>query len=126
VCTALQLAGGKLLAAPAVAHALPSPSGAPLIYLKDRPTHTSYLVDTGAAVSLLPYSSPLYPSGPTVILLMLVVKKFHLAILYRKKCILALILLHKIFFASKSKPTHFWALIFFQRILILLIVTKAG
>ncbi len=61
VCTALQLAGRKLIAAPAVAHALPSPSGAPLIYLKDPRTHTSYLVDTGAAVSLLPYSSPLYP-----------------------------------------------------------------
>jgi hypothetical protein len=64
VCGALQLAAGKLIAAPAVARASPSPSGAPLIYLKDRRTHTSYLVDTGAAISLLPYSSHLYPSGP--------------------------------------------------------------
>ena len=58
---ALQLARGKLIAAPAVTHTSPSPSGAPLIYLKDRRTNTSYLVHIGAAVSLLPYSSPLYP-----------------------------------------------------------------
>jgi hypothetical protein len=54
------------------AHALPSPSGAPIIYLKDRRTHTSYLVDTGAAVSLLPYSLPLYPPSCD-----LVQKKLH-------------------------------------------------
>jgi hypothetical protein len=29
--------------------------------------HTSYLLDSGAAVSLLPYSSPLYPSGPAIV-----------------------------------------------------------
>jgi hypothetical protein len=62
----LQFVSGKLIAARVVAHTSPSPSGLPLIYLKDRRTHTSYLVDTGAAVSLLPYSSPLYPSGPKI------------------------------------------------------------
>ncbi len=30
-------------------------------------THLLYLVDTGAAISLLPYSSHLYPSGPKIV-----------------------------------------------------------
>ncbi len=37
------------------------------MYLKDRRTHTSYVVDTAAVVSLLHYSSPLYPAGPKIV-----------------------------------------------------------
>jgi hypothetical protein len=44
-----------------------SPSGAPLIYLKDSVSHTNYLVDTGAAISLLPFSSSLSPTGPVIV-----------------------------------------------------------
>ena len=49
--------------APAVFLATPSAAGAPLIHLKDTKTHISYLVDTGAAISLLPFSSSQHPSG---------------------------------------------------------------
>ena len=45
---------------PAVAHASPLPTVASHVYLKDSHSHTYYLVDTVAAVSLLPYSSPLF------------------------------------------------------------------
>jgi hypothetical protein len=61
---ALQLTGGKLISTPAVAHASPSRTWASFIYLKNSRTHTSYLVETGAAVSLL---YPLHPSGPAII-----------------------------------------------------------
>jgi len=54
---------GKLIVAPAVFLATPSAAGAPLIHLKDTKTHISYLVDTGAAISLLPFSSSQHPSG---------------------------------------------------------------
>jgi hypothetical protein len=39
--------------APPAIYTSPSPFGAPLIHLKDSHTHVSYLVDTGAALSLL-------------------------------------------------------------------------
>jgi hypothetical protein len=58
---------GKLIVAPAVFLATPSAAGAPLIHLKDTKTHISYLVDTGAAISLLPFSSSQHPSGPKLI-----------------------------------------------------------
>jgi hypothetical protein len=58
---------GKLIVAPAVFLATPSTAGAPLIHLKDTKTHISYLVDTGAAISLLPFSSSQHPSGPKLV-----------------------------------------------------------
>jgi hypothetical protein len=38
-----------------------------LIYLTDRLTNTRYLVDTGAALSLIPFSSSSPASGPTIV-----------------------------------------------------------
>jgi hypothetical protein len=58
---------GKLIVAPAVFLATPSAAGAPLIHLKDTKTYISYLVDTGAAVSLLPFSTSQHPSGPKLV-----------------------------------------------------------
>ena len=64
----LQLETGKRVVAPAATAAASSPpTGAPLIYLKDRCSHISYLVDTGAAISLVPYKSPLKASGPVIV-----------------------------------------------------------
>ena len=63
----LQLETGKRVVAPATTAAASSPTGAPLIYLKDRRSHISYLVDTGAAISLVPYKSPLKASGPDIV-----------------------------------------------------------
>ncbi len=64
----LQLETGKRVVAPAATAAASSPpTGAPLIYLKDRRSHISYLVDTGAAISLVPYKSPLKASGPDIV-----------------------------------------------------------
>ena len=63
----LQLETGKRVAAPAATAAAPSPTGAPLIFLKDRRSHISYLVDTGAAISLVPFKSPLKASGPEIV-----------------------------------------------------------
>ncbi len=48
-------------------HTSPSPSGAALIYLKDSVSHTNYLVDTGAAISLIPFSSSLSATGPAIV-----------------------------------------------------------
>ncbi len=48
--------------------ATPSAAGAPLIHLKDTKTHISYLVDAGAAISLLPFSSSQHPSGPKLVI----------------------------------------------------------
>ena len=63
----LQLETGKRVAAPAATAAAPSPTGASLIFLKDRRSHISYLVDTGAAISLVPFKSPLKASGPEIV-----------------------------------------------------------
>jgi hypothetical protein len=63
----MQLAFGKLVTAPPAIYTLPSPSGASLIHLKDSVSHTNYLVDTGAAISLLPFSSTLSPTGPAIV-----------------------------------------------------------
>ena len=63
----LHLEAGKLVAAPAATAATSSPTGAPHIYLKDRRSHVRYLVDTGAAISLVPYKSPLKASGPDIV-----------------------------------------------------------
>jgi hypothetical protein len=43
------------------------PPGAALIYLKDSSTHTSYLVDSGAALSLVPHRSLLQPTGLVIV-----------------------------------------------------------
>jgi hypothetical protein len=64
----LHLAFRKLGTAPPAIYTSLSPSRAPLIHLKDSATHTSYLVDTGAAISLLPFSSPLSPTGPEIVI----------------------------------------------------------
>jgi hypothetical protein len=45
----------------------PSPSGAALIYLKDSVSHTNYLVDTGAAISLVPFSSSFAATSPAIV-----------------------------------------------------------
>jgi hypothetical protein len=45
----------------------PSPSGAALIFLKDSVSHTNYLVDTGAAISLIPFNSSLAATGPAIV-----------------------------------------------------------
>ncbi len=63
----LQLAFRKLVTAPPAIHTSTSPSGASLIYLKDSVSHTNYLVDTGAAISLIPFSSSLSPTGPAIV-----------------------------------------------------------
>jgi hypothetical protein len=66
VPTTLPLAG-KPVVAPAVSLVKPAPPGASLIYLKDCFTHITYLVDTGAALSLIPHRSPLPSSGPSIV-----------------------------------------------------------
>ena len=58
---------GKRIAAPAVIYATTPTAGDNLIYLKDSRTHTRYLVDTGAALSLLPHRSPEPASGPPLV-----------------------------------------------------------
>jgi hypothetical protein len=61
---------GKRLKAPAVHLSLQSPSGASLLYIRDNVSAVSYLVylvDTGAALSLLPHRSLRAPSGPTIV-----------------------------------------------------------
>ncbi len=63
----MQLAFGKLVTAPPAFYTSPMPSGAPLIHLKDSVSHTHYLDDTGAAISLLPFSSTLPPTGPAIV-----------------------------------------------------------
>jgi hypothetical protein len=63
----LQLAFGKLVTAPPAIFTSPSPSGADLIFLKDSVSHTNYLVDTGAAISLLPFNSSLAATGPAIV-----------------------------------------------------------
>jgi hypothetical protein len=63
----LQLAFGKLVTAPPAIYTSPSPSGADLIFLKDSVSHTNYLVDTGAAISLLPFNSSLAATGPAIV-----------------------------------------------------------
>jgi hypothetical protein len=67
VPASLQLAFGKLVTAPPAIHTSPSPSGAALIYLKDSVSHTNYLVDTGAAISLVPFNSSLSATGPAIV-----------------------------------------------------------
>jgi hypothetical protein len=67
VPASLQLAFGKLVTAPPAIYTSPSPSGAALIYLKDSVSHTNYLVDTGAAISLIPFSSSLSATGPEIV-----------------------------------------------------------
>jgi hypothetical protein len=63
----LQLAFGKLVTAPPAIYTSPSPSGADLIFLKDSVSHTNYLVDTGAAISLLPFNSSSAATGPAIV-----------------------------------------------------------
>ena len=58
---------GKRVTAPADTTCTVSPAGAALIYLKDRRSHIRYLVDTGAAVSLVPHHSPLKASGLNIV-----------------------------------------------------------
>jgi hypothetical protein len=69
---------GKLIQAPAVTLTVypQSPTGAAkpsrrcpacLLYLTYELTNTPYLVDTGAALSLIPFSSTSPPSGPTIV-----------------------------------------------------------
>jgi hypothetical protein len=70
---------GKLSRAPAAIAAAPPPTAQPaatapppppptgaaqLIFLKDSKSHSKYLVDTGAALSLLPFKSSQPSSGP--------------------------------------------------------------
>ena len=62
-----QAQAGKLIVAPAVFLATPSAAGAPLIHLKHTHSHISNLVDTGATICLIPFSSPLHPSGPKLV-----------------------------------------------------------
>ncbi len=44
-----------------------SPAGAPLLFLQDSFGGQRFLVDTGAAVSVFPHSSPLRSSGPPLV-----------------------------------------------------------
>jgi hypothetical protein len=46
---------------------MPSLHGSHLIHLKDTTTHIRYLVDSGAALSLLPHRSLLQPTGPAIV-----------------------------------------------------------
>ena len=55
------------MTAPPAIYTSPSPSGADLIYLKDSVSHTNYLVDTGAAISLVPFNSSLAATGPAIV-----------------------------------------------------------
>jgi hypothetical protein len=41
--------------------------GAQLIYLKDISSNIFYLIDSGAAISIVPHQSLLPPSGPAII-----------------------------------------------------------
>jgi hypothetical protein len=58
---------GKRVRAPAVHLADYSPTWAPLIYVKDTTSNVRYLVDSGAALSILPHRSVLPPSGPAIV-----------------------------------------------------------
>ena len=55
------------MTAPPAIYTSPSPSGADLIFLKDSVSHTNYLVDTGAAISLVPFNSSLAATGPAIV-----------------------------------------------------------
>jgi hypothetical protein len=58
---------GKRVRAPAVLLADYSPTGAPLINVKDTTSNVRYLVDSGAALSIVPHRSILPPSGPAIV-----------------------------------------------------------
>jgi hypothetical protein len=58
---------GKRVRAPAVHLANYFPTGAPLIYVKDTTSNVRYLVDSGAALSIVPHRSILPPSGPAIV-----------------------------------------------------------
>jgi hypothetical protein len=58
---------GKRVVTLVVPLVTPAPSGAALIYFQDRHTHKSYLVDKGAALSLLLRMSQLPSSGPSIV-----------------------------------------------------------
>jgi hypothetical protein len=64
--TALLLAG-KRVTAPALQLYSASSAGASLLHLTDDTTRVRYLVDSSAALSLLPHRSLLPPSGPLII-----------------------------------------------------------
>ncbi len=55
------------MTAPPAIYTSPSPSWADLIFLKDSVSHTNYLVDTGAAISLVPFNSSLAATGPAIV-----------------------------------------------------------
>jgi hypothetical protein len=61
------LLAGKRIAAPAVQLFSALLAGAPLLHLTNDVTRVRYLVDSGAALSLLPHRSLLPPSGPPII-----------------------------------------------------------
>jgi hypothetical protein len=61
------LLAGKRVTAPAVQLFSASLAGAPLLHLTDDTSRVCYLVDSGAAISLLPHHSLLPPSGPPLI-----------------------------------------------------------
>jgi hypothetical protein len=61
------LLAGKRVTAPAVQLFSASLARAPLLHLTDDTTHVRYLVDSGAALSLLPHRSMLPPSGLLII-----------------------------------------------------------
>jgi hypothetical protein len=61
------LLAGKRIVALAVQLFSASLAGAPLLHLTDDITRVRYLVDSGAALSLLPHCSLLLPSGPPII-----------------------------------------------------------
>jgi hypothetical protein len=58
---------GKRVTAPALQLHSASLAGASLLHLTDNTTRIRYLVDSGAALSLLPHRSMLPPSGPLII-----------------------------------------------------------
>ncbi len=74
-------------------------------------------------VSLLPNSMSLYPAGPKIVKVS--GAKIPSWSFVQKNCFLALIILLKILYKQKL-TNQFWALIFFQKILLPLIVTKVA
>ena len=108
------LLAGKRVAVPAVHLAASTPPGAALIHLRDSHSHVSYLVDTGAAISLLPHRSPLSPTGPSLVNASGVfIPAWNFV---TKLYISANIFLFTNFFKQMS-ASPFWAWIFFPLIL---------
>jgi hypothetical protein len=105
------LLAGKRIAATAVQLFSASLAGAPLLHLTDDITRVHYLVDSGAALSLLPHRSLLPPSGRPIINAnggnipswQFVDRPLH----FGNNCFT-----HP--FLQANVPSPFWALIFFN------------